>query len=132
MEEGKVAVRMTPVPGPGAVSGMVALGLLLLCACVGWGVGVYLCAPVFPCVGVRALGGGDQELLVQLRAGRIPQYFFGSAALLCCAVLCCAVLCLQRPGPWAPLLGMVCVADGGGGGDLLSCMDRYGEGRGLD
>lgn len=61
---------------------------------------VYLCAPVFPCVGVGPWG--DQELLVQLAQ---EGYFFGSAALLCCAALRCAVP-RRRPGPWAPL-GMV-------------------------
>lgn len=43
--------------------------------------------------------GGDQELLVQLRAGRILFWLCGAV------VLRCAVLCLKRPGPWAPPAG---------------------------
>lgn len=100
---GKGCRSNDPCARPGAASGMVALGgrwsLLLLCACVGWGGRgcVYLCAPVFPCVGV-GLWGGDQELLVQLAQEGRKGYFFG----FCGAVVLRCVLCLEGgrdPGP---------------------------------
>lgn len=106
----KVTVRATPVPGRAPASGMVIS--LLLCARVGCAwvcVPMYLCAPVFPCVGVGSWG-----VLVQLgclqaggQAGRkasIP--LPGCGAVLrwcgwvrCCALLCCAVPRGRDPGP---------------------------------
>lgn len=88
------------------------------CARVWVGAWVCICAPRFFHVSGWGPWGGPGAACSAAQEG----YFFGSAALLRCAVLC-----LERPGPWA----WCGVADGGGGGDLLSCMDGYGEGGAL-
>lgn len=100
----KVTVRATPVPGRAPASGMVIS--LLLCARVGCAwvrVPMYLCAPVFPCVGVDSWGGAcSAGLLAGGRAGGqegIPLPGCGAVLRWCGAVLCCAVPRGRDPGP---------------------------------
>lgn len=126
----KVTVRATPCARPGAASGMVIFGVRVWVGAWVCTVLWYLCAPVFPCVGVGPWAA--QELLVQLcgvacRAGQ-----GGQAGILSCPRRCAALGAVpprgRDPGPPLAWCG---VADGGGGGDLLfwhGCVWRDGGG----
>lgn len=57
---------------------------------------VYLCAPVFPCVGVGPWGGPGAAC--SARAGRILFWLCG-AVVLRCAALCCASKAAGTLGP---------------------------------
>lgn len=98
-EEEKGCHSNDPCARPGAASGMVVLGggLLLSCACVGWGVGVCICAPRFFHVSGWGPGGGPGAAC-SARAGRILFWLCG-AVVLRCAALCCASKAAGTLGP---------------------------------
>lgn len=122
-------------PAQALRQGWWSLGVVVVVAVVrvcglGW---AWVCVSVRPgfsmCRG-GALGGRTRSCLFSLRRKAGKDTFLASAALLCCAV-CCASKAAGTLGP-AGAAAWCGVADGGGGGDLPSCMDGYGEGGALD